>query len=213
MSGLVPTMPTPQYRSREHTMRLIFLGDSSVGKTTIIRKIVGSDQDLSSEQGIKEITVDGTTYTLVICGTAGQEKFRSITSSYFRGADGAFVVADCTRDETFADVSKHFAEITRYAATDVAKMLVVNKVDLAAERTMRPEAAQALAAELGVELCEVSASDATGVDAMVLRMARAVLARRAATRAAAPDPAAARAGGDGPRVRKGGKQKKGCSVL
>jgi len=62
--------------------------------------------------------------------TAGQERFRTITSSYYRGAQGVIVVFDLTKKDTFSNVVKWLAELERYAAEDVRKILVGNKSDL-----------------------------------------------------------------------------------
>ena len=68
--------------------------------------------------------------------TAGQERFRTITSSYYHGAHGIIVVYDVTDQVTFSNVKQWLEEISRYASQTVAKLLVGNKSDLEGERVV-----------------------------------------------------------------------------
>jgi GTPase SAR1 family protein len=59
----------------------------------------------------------------------GQERFRTITSAYYRGADGIIMVYDSTSEESFNHVNEWLNEVNRYAAEDTCKILVGNKSD------------------------------------------------------------------------------------
>jgi hypothetical protein len=60
--------------------------------------------------------------------TAGQERFRTITSAYYRGADGICMVYDVTSQESFDHVEEWLSEVDRYANENTSKLLVGNKV-------------------------------------------------------------------------------------
>lgn len=62
--------------------------------------------------------------------TAGQERFRTITSSYYRGAHGIIVVFDVTDRESFDNVKHWLEEIQSNAGPQVEKLLVGNKVSV-----------------------------------------------------------------------------------
>ena len=61
--------------------------------------------------------------------TAGQERFRTITSSYYRGAQGIILVYDVANRESFDALPKWFAELETYVSSSVVKIIVGNKVD------------------------------------------------------------------------------------
>ena len=112
-----------------------------------------------------------------IWDTAGQERFRTITSSYYRGASGIIVVYDVSNRASFESVRRWCADIDKFAATDVNKLLVGNKTDLPAREVGTSEG-QALAAQLGMPFLETSARDSVNVEAAFLAMARDILERR-----------------------------------
>lgn len=100
------------------------------------------------------------------------------------------VVYDVTDQESFDNVKQWLAEIDRYAADGVHKLLVGNKADLTAKRAVDTATAQAFADEAGIPFLETSAKSAANVEAAFVRMAAAIKAAVAA----APPPAAAAGG-------------------
>lgn len=88
----------------DHLFMTVVIGDTSVGKSSLLRKLVSPDTQIASEQHIATIGVDflvkslqvrGQKIKLQVWDTAGQERFRSVTSTYFRGAMGALICYDC----------------------------------------------------------------------------------------------------------------------
>ena len=80
---------------------------------------------------------------------AGQERFRTITSSYYRGAHGIIVVYDVTDAESFNNVKQWLHEIDRYASDNVNKLLVGNKCDLVQKKAVEFQTAKEYAESLG----------------------------------------------------------------
>lgn len=83
--------------------------------------------------------MEGKKIKLQIWDTAGQDRFKTITSSYYRGAHGIVIVYDVTDRESFEGVKNWIGEIDKYAEEKVFKFLVGNKSDLADRRQISTE--------------------------------------------------------------------------
>nr|KJB71376.1 hypothetical protein B456_011G119600 [Gossypium raimondii] len=113
---------------------------------------------------------------MLILHAAGQERFRTLTSSYYRGAQGVIMVYDVTRRETFTNLSEVWAkEIELYSTNqDCIKMLVGNKVDKESERVVTKKEGINFAREYGCLFIECSAKTRVNVqqcfDELVLKI-------------------------------------------
>lgn len=116
------------------------------------------------EFGARMVTIDGKQIKLQIWDTAGQESFRSITRSYYRGAAGALLVYDITRRETFNHLSSWLSDALQHANPNMTIMLVGNKCDLEAKRAVSREEGEAYAKEHGLLFLETSAKTAENVE-------------------------------------------------
>lgn len=120
-----------------YIIKYIIVGDSGVGKSCLLlqftdkRFYAGRELTIGVEFGSRFITMsDGKQIKLQIWDTAGQESFRSITQSYYRGAAGALLVYDISRRETFEHVSTWLADVRKHANPHTTIVLVGNKCDL-----------------------------------------------------------------------------------
>lgn len=105
---------------------------------------------------------------------AGQESFRSITRSYYRGAAGALLVYDITRRDTFNHLVSWLDDARQHAHSNMTVMLVGNKSDLHARRAVSAEEGEAFARERGLLFIETSAKTAQGVEEAFVGTARAI---------------------------------------
>lgn len=93
--------------SIDKTLKIVFLGDSGVGKTTILGRYIHRNFEQFTQPTVgtmffcKKLVKGDKTYELQIWDTAGQEKFRSITPIYFRDAHGVILVCDVTNPSSF----------------------------------------------------------------------------------------------------------------
>ena len=129
-----------------------------------------SRASIGVEFGSRIIPVsDGKKIKLQVWDTAGQESFRAITRSYFRGATGALLVYDITRRETFEHVQEWLDELRAAADPHISIILVGNKSDLADEdsgkRAVTIDEAREWAELHGLKACvETSAKTGDSVE-------------------------------------------------
>ena len=97
-------------------------------------------------QKLKTVRHEGDIIKLQIWDTAGQERFRTLTASYYRGAQGIIIVYDVTDRETFDNVRTWISEIEKYSQAGVCKILVGNKCDMDDKRQITREEGEELAA-------------------------------------------------------------------
>jgi len=120
------------------------------------------------------ITIDSKPIKLQIWDTAGQESFRSITRSYYRGAAGALLVYDITRRETFNHLASWLEDARQHANANMTIMLVGNKCDLSHRRAVSYEEGEQFAKEHGLIFMEASAKTAQNVEEAFVKTAGAI---------------------------------------
>nr|XP_043878594.1 ras-related protein Rab-18-B-like isoform X1 [Solea senegalensis] len=119
------------------TLKLLIIGESGVGKSSLLLRFTEDtfDPEQSATIGVdfkvKTLAIDGNKAKLAIWDTAGQERFRTLTPSYYRGAQGVILVYDVTKRDTFTKLGNWLNELETYTTrNDIVKMLVGNKIDM-----------------------------------------------------------------------------------
>lgn len=154
------------------------IGDSDSGKTCLIGRYIEShfiDSFVSTigvDFKIRRLTVDDEVVELQIFDTAGQEKFRSIVSSYYRSSNGIVVAFDLTKKETFDNISYWMSQIDQYSDSKTMRFLVGTKSDLIDKRVVTKEECQGIANEYGCKYYETSALKDENINEMFLDIAR-----------------------------------------
>lgn len=120
----------------ELLFRVVIVGDTGVGKSCFLLRFTENrfkqqhNITIGVEFGAKSLSIDGQLVKLQIWDTAGQESFRSITRSFYRKADGVFLMYDVTSKVSFDRCDGWVREIRENSPEDVAIYLIGNQVDL-----------------------------------------------------------------------------------
>lgn len=164
----------------KHNFKFIVIGASGVGKTSILDRLV--DDEFPTEQvstiGVDYKTtvveIDGQSIKLQIWDTAGQEKFHSISRSYFRRAVGVILVYDITDRKSFDELSIWLNDVHTLCDPNASVLMIGNKLDMASQRTVSTSEAQSFAATQQLSYIETSAKDGNNVIEAFNRAAKMV---------------------------------------
>ena len=166
--------------------QLLIIGDSTVGKTSILGRYANGVFNanylatIGLDNFTKDEVIDNKTIRIKIWDTAGQEKYQSLTKGFFRNAQGIMVVFDVTNSETYEDLKYWTQSIKTHMGSDIDKISVIiigNKID-SNEREVRKEDAEVYCQELGYPYFETSAKTGENVDETIKYLVKQVLKKR-----------------------------------
>ena len=153
--------------------KLVVLGDSGVGKTTLIHRYVDNEfradfkATIGADFNSKTIRVDGQDVDLQIWDTAGEERFHSVGAAFYRGTDGCILVYDVTQRESFNRLKGWENDLFRKSGIDAQDFPIVvfgNKADLQGQRQITAEEGEQYGIQNEVPVFEVSAVSGQNLD-------------------------------------------------
>ena len=153
----------------EIKLKILILGDSAVGKTTLLLKYVDGYfptiyvATIGVEYKIKKINLNGININLQIWDTAGQERFKGITKNFLKGADGIIYTYDITNKTSF-DNLKNWILTAEESISDFKTIIIGNKTDLEEKRKVSTEVAQKYCQKQNIKGFEVSAKNGSNVN-------------------------------------------------
>ncbi len=163
-----------------YSIKIILLGDVSVGKTAIINRYIDGKFDdnysctINVQSRKKKISFNqDISIEMSIWDTCGEEKFRAITRQYYRESNGILLVFDLNRNKTFLNLTKWMKEIKEVAPKDVLIALIGNKVDL--KREVNKNDVENFAEENNLIYYEISAKDGINVDFAFEKLAKVII--------------------------------------
>ena len=167
-------------------VKVVLLGDTGVGKSSLVLRFVTNSFKSYSESTIgasfmrKIMSVDGNKIKFQIWDTAGQEKYHSLAPMYYRGAAVAIVVYDITRKSSFTTLQMWIKELRQLGPEDIVIVIAANKCDLDDDREVETSTAKTYAKSVeqagsggqGALFFETSAKEDTNVGKMFTELSR-----------------------------------------
>jgi len=156
--------------SYNYLMKFILIGDSGVGKSTLLFQFIegkfkpGIEPTIGIEFGSKILEISGKTVRLQIWDSAGQENYRSITRAYYRNTICAFLVYDISSRKSFENVREWLNEARTYGNANMYFVLLGNKCELEQNRQVSLSEGEKLALDNGMIFFESSAIQRINVD-------------------------------------------------
>ncbi|CAK9108217.1 unnamed protein product [Durusdinium trenchii] len=168
----------------DHLVKLLLLGDSAVGKSSLLMRFCESKFDANFVLTIgvdfkwKQVERQQRKLKIQVWDTAGQERFRTITPAYYRAAMGVVICYDITDKASFEHIDYWLQQLEQHGDEGVQRVLVGNKADLEENRKVSKEEGQQLAAQYNMKFFETSAKSGQDVDEAFLSIADDVVKQR-----------------------------------
>ena len=154
----------------QYIFKLILIGNSGVGKSSILQRYMNKTFEESYKCTIgvdflmKSLEVKGKTVKLQLWDTAGQEKYKSMVSSYYRGANVALVVFDITSRSSFESLPLWIENYYKNGPEQKNIILIGNKKDMADQRQVTQEEAEEFSETNNMIYFETSAKEGDNID-------------------------------------------------
>ncbi|CAD8182786.1 unnamed protein product [Paramecium pentaurelia] len=152
-----------KYATYDIMCKFLILGSSQVGKTNLLMRFIDDNYSESHITTIgvdfkfKEVKTNGKIMKMQIWDTAGQEKFRTLTSNYYKFAHGVLLVYAVDDLKSFQDITYWMNSLKQQGRNEIAIILIANKKDIVDQRIISQEQGEELAYQLGVDYIETSA--------------------------------------------------------
>lgn len=167
------------------TIKLFTLGNYAVGKTSLINKFVNNS---FKDFYLSTIGFNCISKTIILpkeknvkisfYDTAGQERYRSVAFNLIKSADGAILIYDITKKESFDAIPEWIQSVRDYKGNDFPITLIGNKLDLKKERKVETEDGRKLAEKYGFSFFETSNKEGTNIHESILELTLKILVQK-----------------------------------
>ena len=157
-------------------LKVILLGDSGVGKTSIINQYIKKNfvetlSTIGSEQHYKIIKINKKEIQLKIWDTPGQTKFFNITKNSMRNTDIAILIYDITNKESFISLKQWYKKLIEVIKKDnIIIGIASNKSDLLNEEVITSEEINTFAEEINADVFSTSAKNYDNIEEMFFKL-------------------------------------------
>lgn len=166
----------------DKTCQILLLGDMAVGKTCLINRYTNGvfKEEYISTVGFdyytKQEEINNKTVQVKIWDTVGQERFRALTPSFLRNAEGVVIVFDVTSQDSFDNVKGWINSIKSNLGEKIIPIIIVgNKIDMENMREISKEDGKKIASENDFKYFETSAKTGIGVDEAIKEIVNQIL--------------------------------------
>ena len=179
-SYITPEQNSSLLLNNNFSFNIITIGNSSVGKTSIINRLVHKsfNETVKPTIGVSDfiytVAIDSKTANLKLFDTCGHEKYRALTKQYFLMADGILVVFDLTDKKSFDSLKEWFNDIENYCDPERVREIIVlgNKLDDNENRRVREKAVREMLTYYNcTHYYEISAKTGKGVESAIKTLA------------------------------------------
>ena len=168
-------------RQSIYQLKIILVGDSSVGKTTLVNRYMGYEFNenysctINADFKIKSLSITPNIGAeLTIWDTCGQERFKSLTRQYFKDAHGVILVYDVSDLNSFNNISSWLKEIKTCSNLNPDIALVANKIDLE-NRKVSKKTGTKFAKKNGLIYIETSSKEGINIDTPFEKLAKSLV--------------------------------------
>ena len=162
----------------DEKIQIIMIGESGVGKTSLIRRYTNNIFNSNHLETIgiefynREERINNKIIQIKFWDTAGQEIFHSLTKNFYRKADGIIIVYDITNKESFERVQDWIKSVYDNTETykEIQMIIVGNKIDLEEMREVRKEDGLKIGKYYEIDFFEASAKNAEGVNNFMIKI-------------------------------------------
>lgn len=168
----------------DYLFKLIVIGDTNTGKSCVLSRFTDdafSNNFISTigvDFKVKTINIDNKLIKIQCWDTAGQCRFRTITNSYYRGANGVIITYDITNKKSFDNIESWLTDVDKFSSDSAIRMLVGTKTDLTEKREVAIEEVELLATKLNISYIETSAKENINIEDIFINLSTELLAQK-----------------------------------
>lgn len=150
--------------------KILLLGDSSSGKTSLICRLIHNNfleyyvSTIGIDFNVKSFIINDKKIKLQIWDSCGQERFNSLTRSYYRNTDGFIICYDVSSRQSYENAKHLIKEVGKYVERPVIITLVGTKTDLEELRNVKYEDGKKYADSLGIDFYETSSKNNSNIN-------------------------------------------------
>ena len=172
---------SPESSQDEIPIKIMILGNTSVGKTSFIIKYTENTfqevylSTIGIDYKIKKLTYNEQKYNLYIYDTTGEERFRSLSFNLIKFTEGVILMYDITNKSSFKSIPEWIESARENKGENYPIIIIGNKIDLEEKRKITTEEGENLAKKYGLDFFEISNKEDINIKEAIFTLFKKVL--------------------------------------